>query len=138
MTNNFQADCSNNGYCGPCETCICYKDREGSQYFDQQNKCADLCMVTGDCEDCLLNNTIGECDSCGVQAMTFDKFNESLTETRDVLNRKVWVSCNVTINDCYIEYYTKKTENGEINVMVKHHCNDAYTERRVAGPGKEF
>ncbi|KAG6444038.1 integrin beta-6 [Manduca sexta] len=128
-------ECSGNGYCGPCDTCVCYTDREGSQYFEEEYYCADLCMITNYCDTCLLNNTLGECWDCvnNNNMMTKLAYNETLTQRVDEFNRKVWVKCNETIDDCYIEYWAMKEEN-EISIMIQKSCNDASYEYVSAGP----
>lgn len=127
------AECSGNGYCGPCETCICYTDRVGSQYFDQEEYCADICMISSQCEDCLLNSTAGDCESC-VHNMIVQNFNESVRETKDHLNRNVWVACNETVNDCHIDYYARKAEDKTIYLMIERTCNDINSAPIVATP----
>ncbi|KAJ8729625.1 hypothetical protein PYW08_001206 [Mythimna loreyi] len=117
-------DCSFNGYCGPCETCICYTDREGSQYFDETNNCKGLCSATVELEDYLINNTIGEY-SFENRRMTIQRYNKSLISERDDRNRTVWVKCNETIDDCgLLEFYAKRDKNDMIYVMMLNHCNE--------------
>lgn len=133
-------ECSGNGYCGPCDTCVCYTDREGYQYFDRMNYCADICMIVNTCDECLANSTIGPCDSCfGDQITLKTQYNASLVNERDELNRTVWVNCNDTINDCLYVYLAKKDIEGNIIVMVKESCNDSIHEGRTATPqGKAY
>ncbi|KAJ8726161.1 hypothetical protein PYW07_000859 [Mythimna separata] len=132
LSSKTDEDCSFNGYCGPCETCICYTDREGSQYFDQTNNCAGLCSVAAEFEDCLVNNTIGKC-SMDNRQMTIQRYNETLTAERDNKNRKVWVKCNETIDSCgLLEFYAKRDENDMIFVMMLNHCNEISAAAVVA------
>lgn len=134
-TNRFQEDCYGNGYCGICETCVCYTDREGSQYFDQDNNCAGLCTITnGDYEDCLVNSngTSGKCYNSHSN-LFMQRYNVSLTNERDPQNRKVWVKCNETFDDCgTLEYFAKRDERGDIYVMMVNHCNEIIAEAVVA------
>ncbi|XP_047042198.1 integrin beta-6-like [Helicoverpa zea] len=130
-------ECSGNGYCSECETCICYTDREGSQYFDQENNCEDLCMsiTNGDCEDCLVTDTLGECNKCS--EITIEKLNRSLTDERDFKNRKVWVSCKADLDDCGpIEYYARQDESKQKYVMMVKHCNEIISEALVPSETK--
>lgn len=128
-------DCYGNGYCGICETCVCYTDREGSQYFDQDNNCAGLCTITnGDYEDCLVNSngTSGRCYNSHSN-LFMQRYNVSLTNERDPQNRKVWVKCNETFDDCgTLEYFAKRDERGDIYVMMVNHCNEIIAEAVVA------
>ncbi|CAH0603371.1 unnamed protein product [Chrysodeixis includens] len=127
------AECSGNGYCGPCETCICYTDRVGSQYFDQEEYCADICMISNQCEDCLLNSTAGECDSC-VHTMIMQNYNETLKDSKDEFNRNIWVACNETVNDCHIDYYARRAADKSIYFMIERSCNDINSAPIVGTP----
>ncbi|XP_075991988.1 uncharacterized protein LOC142987242 [Anticarsia gemmatalis] len=129
--------CAGNGYCNECDECICYQDREGYQYFDPKEYCADLCMIVESyCDSCLLNSTMGMCDECSMdnKVMYRQKYNASLLEERDSENRKMWVKCNETINECLITYVAKMDESGNITLMVVESCEDAITDAVVAGP----
>lgn len=117
----WQVECSGNGFCGPCETCECYTEQPGSQYFDKDNYCADLCLtVNTNCDSCL--RTPGEhCDDC--RSLFFTGYNRSALERRDQQNRSVWVRCNETLPDgCYVEYAAMK-EGEETVVMVTSFCD---------------
>lgn len=128
-------ECSGNGYCGPCDTCVCYTDREGSQYFEEEYYCADICMITNFCDTCLLNSTLGECLDCNNNNNLMIKlaYNESATHRVDEFNRRIWVKCNETVDDCYIEYWAMREEN-EISIMIQESCNDVKHDRVIAGP----
>ncbi|KAL4715200.1 hypothetical protein ACJJTC_012247 [Scirpophaga incertulas] len=122
-TNPYKQDveCSGNGYCGPCDTCICYDDREGSQYFQTDNFCTDLCMsIANQCESCLYDRPLGKCPDCN---LTVRNYNESLLSDRDDLNRHVWVKCKEVINDCTVEYAAMKDEYNHMSIMKINSCN---------------
>lgn len=122
-TNLLQTECYGNGYCGICETCICYTDRDGSQYFNPEDNCQGLCnKVATECDDCLINNTIGECSKCNY--ITMQLYNESLTKETTEYGLKIWVKCSETIDDCgQLEYYASRDEAGEVYIMMLNHCN---------------
>ncbi|CAH2988523.1 unnamed protein product [Chilo suppressalis] len=125
-------ECSGNGYCGPCDSCICYDDREGSQYFQTDNFCADLCMtIASMCEPCLRDKPLGKCADCSY--LTIQAYNRSLLEQRDDYNRKVWVKCTEKIDECNYNYAAMRDANDDIYVMKISNCN-AISEA-VAGGG---
>lgn len=124
--------CAGNGECGPCETCVCYTDREGSQYFDQENDCEDICMVVNYCDSCLMNNTLGPCTDCS-NAIFVEKYNESLLNQRDEHDKKIWVKCNETVDNCLVSYFAMKNETGDIVVMIAESCNTAIAGAQDGG-----
>ncbi|CAG5056539.1 unnamed protein product [Parnassius apollo] len=126
-----ELECSGNGYCGPCETCECYTDRPGSKYFDKDYYCADICMTTSDCDECLSNPALGHCGECHYPFIKM-KYNETLMAERDSMNRSVWVTCNGTVDECHVEYAAMKDENDDVYVMVIKLC-DHSTGAAVAG-----
>ncbi|CAK1549667.1 unnamed protein product [Leptosia nina] len=123
-------ECSGNGVCGPCDECVCFTDRPGSQYYDQDNFCADICMTTNDCDECFHNPTPGRCDLCHFPLIR-QTYNESLVAQKDDFNRKVWVTCNDTLDGCYFEYVAMKS-NDQTYYMVTRSC-DPTEEKQVTG-----
>ncbi|XP_013181448.1 PREDICTED: integrin beta-6-like [Papilio xuthus] len=124
-------ECSGNGVCGPCEVCECYTDRPGSKYFDKENYCADICMTTNDCDECLSNPENGNCPDCHFPLIKM-RYNETLVKEKDSQNRNIWITCNGTVDNCPIEYVAKKDDNGDVFVMVIKLC-DVTNEAAVAG-----
>ncbi|CAH2104937.1 unnamed protein product [Euphydryas editha] len=123
-------ECSGNGVCGPCDKCECFTDREGSQYFDKNNYCEDICMTVNDCDDCFLDPRPGRCQTCHF-GLFRQSYNQSLISQKDDLNRNVWIKCNGTINDCNYEYAAMRDENDETFFMVIKSCDP--TQERQAG-----
>lgn len=72
--------------------------------------------------------------------MTIQRYNESLTTEKDAQNRKAWVQCNETIDECgLLKFYAKRDEYGEIFVMMLNHCNEINAAAVVADTkGKEI
>ncbi|XP_022116480.1 integrin beta-6 [Pieris rapae] len=123
-------ECSGNGVCGPCDECVCFTDRLGSQYFEKDNFCADICMATNDCDDCFHNPMPGRCDFCHFPLIK-QNLNQSLLEQKDEFNRNVWITCNDTLDGCHFEYVAMKA-NEETYYMVTKSC-DPVEEKQVTG-----
>ncbi|XP_068621383.1 integrin beta-6-like [Battus philenor] len=124
-------ECSGNGVCGPCEVCECYTDRPGSKYFDPENYCADICLTTSYCDECLSNPALGHCSDCHFPLIKM-KYNETLLAEKDSADRRVWMTCNGTVDNCHVEYAAMKDEAGDVYVMVIKLC-DHTNEASVAG-----
>ncbi|CAH0726456.1 unnamed protein product, partial [Brenthis ino] len=109
-------ECSGNGKCGSCEKCECFTDREGSQYFDKDNYCADICTMTNYCDDCFLQ-PYGKCRDCHF-SLYKQHYNETVLDQKDDLGRKVWVKCSVNIEEIYIEYIVMRDDRDETFFMI--------------------
>lgn len=131
-----QVECSGNGICGPCDVCVCFTDRPGSQYFDTDNFCADICMTTNDCDDCFNNPNPGRCDMCHFPLIK-QSFNESLLQQRDELHRNVWIQCNDTLDGCNFEYVAMRV-NEETHYMVTKSCDPVEEKQITGGVNGEF
>ncbi|CAG9121424.1 unnamed protein product [Plutella xylostella] len=116
-------DCSGNGYCGgPCQTCQCYTDRPGSQYFERENNCVDLCQhINSYCDSCLQFPSEERCQDC--QDLLFTPFNATALKSKDSQFRDVWVRCNETVGGCYKEYSAMRDASGDIVVMITASCD---------------
>lgn len=123
-------ECSGNGVCGPCDSCECFTDREGSRYFDKNNFCEDICMIVNACDDCFLDPRPGRCQTCN-SGLFRQSYNESLISQKDDLNRNLWVKCNETINDCNYVYAAMRDENDKTFFMVIQSCDP--TQEKQAG-----
>lgn len=102
--------------CGLCDKCECFTDREGSQYFDRDNYCADICMTTNDCDVCFLQ-PYGKCRDCHFPLYK-QHYNVSVLEQKDDFGRKTWVKCNVTVKELYIEYVVMRDHRDETFFMI--------------------
>ncbi|XP_028159187.1 integrin beta pat-3-like [Ostrinia furnacalis] len=120
-TNSYSdVECSGNGYCGPCDACICFDDREGSQYFQKDNACADLCMIINyNYELCLHDKPEGKCQD----HLNIDPYNKTRASETDEMNRKVWVQCQDLLDGCNIKYLAMRDANDELHVMKINSCN---------------
>ncbi|CAH2233545.1 jg13179 [Pararge aegeria aegeria] len=125
-------ECSGNGVCGPCDQCECFTDKEGSRYFDQDNYCADICMTTNYCDQCLASPLPGQCQDCHFPLYRLP-YNQTLMTYKDDFNRKLWIKCNSTINDCNIEYAAMRDNNGETFYMIMSSCDPVAGEQVVGG-----
>ncbi|KAM3962754.1 uncharacterized protein ACR2FA_003136 [Aphomia sociella] len=112
-------ECSGNGKCGNCG-CICDRNKEGSQYFDKENYCADLCLITYECDACL-DKPAGRCPDC--PSLVLKNYNESLMTETDEFHRNVWVKCEETVDDCLIHYAASKNALNDILVMRINSCD---------------
>ncbi|XP_059059466.1 integrin beta-1-like [Achroia grisella] len=110
-------DCSGNGRCDACG-CVCDTDKEGSQYFDQSNFCADLCLNAYECDSCF-DKPAGRCPDC--HSIVMKTYNESLMAETDEYGRNVWVKCNDIVDDCNYHYVASKDKN-DIILMVIDSC----------------
>lgn len=128
--------CSGNGRCNECHECECFTDWdiEGSQYFDPDNYCEDLCSATNKCSDCIKANEIGHCDQCDTAFVSIVKANKNTSEERDQ-GRKVWVHCNMTV-DCGVVQYAAMQRDGEKHVMILKDC-EAIDLGLVGGTGSK-
>ncbi|XP_045511329.1 integrin beta-6-like [Colias croceus] len=126
-------ECSGNGVCSACDECVCFTDRVGSQYFDKDNYCADICTITNDCDDCFKNPMPGRCDLCHFP-LIHKPYNQSLIQEKDDFNRNVWVTCNDTLDGCFFEYVAMKDANDDTYYMVTKSCNPV-EEKQVVGGG---
>lgn len=111
-------ECSGNGRCGVCG-CICDTNKEGYQYFDKENYCADLCLITYECETCF-DKPAGRCTDC--TSIVMRNYNESLMSQTDDFGRNVWVKCEETIDGCHVQYAASKDEHKDILVMRINSC----------------
>lgn len=124
-------DCSGNGVCDQGESCVCDTTRDGSQYFQQENNCADLCMkIDIDYESCIQNMRLGKCKEH--PTLTNLLYNETALSERDAHNRKVWVDCEVENNTNTIYFKAKMDDRHEIYVMAISNSNsDRYVANSV-------
>ncbi|KAL0848940.1 hypothetical protein ABMA28_013334 [Loxostege sticticalis] len=117
-------ECSGNGYCGPCDSCICYDKGEGSQYFQEIDACADLCMIINfNCELCLHDKPEGLCSECTEYDLSIHKYNKTLAAEVDEQDRKVWVQCQDTFEGCSIKYLAMRDSTEALHVMKINSCN---------------
>lgn len=133
---DHQIQCSQNGRCNECNECECFTDIniEGSQYFDPDNYCEDICTATNRCSDCLKNNEVGHCDQCDTAYVYVVNASKSALEERDQ-GRKVWVHCNVTV-DCGLIQTAAMQRDGKKQVMILSGC-EAYVGA-VRGTGSKY
>ncbi|KAJ2944559.1 hypothetical protein O0L34_g3909 [Tuta absoluta] len=112
--------CSNNGQCVNGR-CMCNMTLEGSQYFD--SLCVDICQSTNYHDSCLINpRSHGICKDLDVSIM-IDPVNTTLMAERDRCNRRTWISCTVSDDNCQIKYMAKKDDQGLTHVMIMEPCN---------------
>ncbi|CAG9567448.1 unnamed protein product [Danaus chrysippus] len=115
-------ECFGNGVCGRCDKCECFTNRPGSRYFDRNDYCIDICTKTNECDECLIKPHLGKCHECHFPLYK-QKYNESLTSSKDEYGRHMWIKCNDTINDCNIEYVVMRDDRGESYFMVTKNCD---------------
>ncbi|XP_063358920.1 integrin beta pat-3-like [Cydia amplana] len=122
-SSNTKDQCSGNGVCDECNKCQCYDEPtiQGSQYFDPDNDCKDLCTTINYSEchvDCLISNTEGPCEACGGHDF-IQRWNETLLDQRDESDRKLWVNCSVNSEGRILVYWAMK-----INTFIYMMRND--------------
>ncbi|KAJ0181646.1 hypothetical protein K1T71_002368 [Dendrolimus kikuchii] len=122
-----QEECYGNGECSECDTCKCYTDRIGYQYFNEENFCSDICQTTSVCDECLESNIPGVCSDCNTGVIILS-YKEERLEQRDSLNRTIWIGCNVTVSECNIQYVAMMADSDNIYAMVVKDCNGAITD----------
>ncbi|VVC97299.1 unnamed protein product [Leptidea sinapis] len=121
-------ECSGNGVCGDCDECECFTNKLGSQYFDKDNFCADICLVTNDCDECFQNPIPGRCDLCDFPLFR-QTYNQTLMKEKDDFNRDVWVRCNDTMNGCNMVYAAMKDASGDTFYMMIDSCEPVHEEQ---------
>ena len=64
--------------------------------------------------------------------MNIERLNQSLTNEIDEQNRKIWVSCKESIDDCgELQFFAKRDQFG-VHVMMINHCNEIIADAVVA------
>lgn len=105
------SDCYGNGECH-CEQCRCNMQLDGARYFD--NHCRDICSITRDMDVCITN--VSKCND-----LDLEPFNETKLYERDIDGSVLWIKCNITVDDCLIQYATLK-ERDLYRVMIIKDC----------------
>ncbi|XP_047987546.1 uncharacterized integrin beta-like protein C05D9.3 [Leguminivora glycinivorella] len=106
--------CSGNGYCDECSKCQCFTDKQGSQYFDQQDNCKDLATTVKDFLDCQKNKQF--CSSCDRNVL-FRKWNGTVLNELYDGSRKTWVDLGSRLPG-----YFGSVVDSVIHVMRKPEC----------------